>query len=294
MSEAEIFLGSELEQPRASDALFHVIPVPYEASVSYGGGTAAGPAAIIAASQQLETRDQLGSEPGHWGIYTQEPVDCRGTPEALMARLRQLSGALVERGQIPVVLGGEHSLSYGTVMGAVDGVGGRLGVVQIDAHADLRQDYEGSIWSHACVMKRLVDEGLPLAQLGTRAVSSEEQALREARPTQIHYVDARQFCNPPQHGYALPADFPEHIYLSVDIDGLDSAVMPATGTPVPGGLGWWQLLDVVADIARQRRIVAFDVVEFAPLAGFHSYDFLAADLVYKLMGIVGRSRFPQS
>ena len=287
---ANFFLASELKQPNPIQALFHLVPVPYEASVSYGGGTAQGPAAIIRASEQLELLDQLGHEPWKQGIYTQAAIDCRGEPAEVMERIRSCTRQISEHRHIPFVLGGEHSVTFGAVMGVCDGIQEPVGIVQIDAHGDLRQEYQGSIWSHACVMKRLVDEGLQLVQLGVRAISPEEVDFREAMSTKIHYADAKNLCNPPRHSYALPMDFPQKIYLTVDIDGLDAALMPATGTPVPGGLGWWQLLDLIKDIAKQRQIVAMDLVEFAPLQGLQAYDFMAADLTYKMMGIVGQSR----
>ena len=285
-----IFLGSEIRQPAPDDALFHVIPVPYEKTVSYGGGTAEGPAAIIEASNQLETYDQLHGEPCRLGIYTQEVVDCRGEAGDILQRIRERTRTTAESGSLPFVLGGEHTVSYGAVMGVVDAFPGeRIGVVQFDAHADLRENYEGSIWSHACVMKRLVDEDLPLCQIGVRALSLDEQAVRHEFPAQITAHDARVICRPPQHDLRLPENFPQKIYVTVDIDGLDGALMPATGTPVPGGLGWWQLLDLLGSIARQRQIVGLDLVEFAPIRGLHVYDFTAADLAYKMMGITAHA-----
>lgn len=283
------FLASEISNAKPEEALFHLVPVPHEHSVSYGGGTAAGPARILSASSQLETHDQLGGEPYRYGIHTQEALACDRPTEALLQDLRQRSRAIAAQGKIPFILGGEHSISYGSVMGCHD-VYGKIGVVQIDAHADLRHEYEGSIWSHACVMKRLVDEALPILQLGVRALSVEEMQLRAERPNQIFYRDAKDLCNPPQHQFHLPETFPELIYLTVDIDGLDGSIMPATGTPVAGGLSWWQLIDLIQHIASQRRIIGMDLVEFAPLEHFHAYDFMAADLAHKMMGIVGRSR----
>ena len=175
-----IFLGSEISQPAPGSARFHIIPAPYEKTVSYGGGTADGPAAIIEASDQLETYDQLGSEPCRAGIYTHPAIDCRGEPGDVLLRIRERVRDVAAQGNLPFVLGGEHTVSYGAVMGVVDAFPGeRVGVVQFDAHADLRENYEGSIWSHACVMKRLVDEGVPLCQIGVRAMSLDEQAVRD-------------------------------------------------------------------------------------------------------------------
>lgn len=283
-----IFLGSEIEQGDVDRSLFHVIPVPYEHSVSYGGGTAAGPQAIINASDQLETYDGE-SEPCEMGIHTHAAVDCRGEPADVLERIRLATRSVAEKRRIPFVLGGEHTVSYGAVMGVVDAYQGeKVGIVQFDAHADLRESYEGSIWSHASVMKRLVDEDLPLFQLGVRAMSMEEKAVRDGLPAQIHYLDAKVICRETLRHFSLPQNFPKKIYLSVDIDGLDGAIMPATGTPVPGGMTYWQLLDLFACALRGREVVGMDLVEFAPIKGLHVYDYTAAELAYKMMGMVAR------
>lgn len=287
----EIFLGSEITQPEEKEAFFHVIPVPYERSVSYGGGTNKGPQGIIEASQQLETTDGI-SEPCKSGIYTHTALDCQGEAEAVLARIRTLNAQIAGRGQLPIVLGGEHTVSYGAVMGVADVYADEpLGIIQFDAHADLRDSYEGSPWSHASVMKRLVDAGMHLFQLGVRAMSVEEQAVRDAHPERIHYLDARQICKAqPVHDFQLPENFPKKVYITVDVDGLDGAIMPATGTPVPGGLSFWQLIDLLEAVTRQREVVGMDVVEFAPIDGFHVYDYTAAEVVYKMMGLVDRAR----
>ena len=258
-----IFLGSEIQQPAPGGARFHIIPVPYEKTVSYGGGTVEGPAAIIEASDQLETYDQLGGEPCRAGIYTHAAIDCRGEAGDVLLRIRERVREVAAQGNLPFVLGGEHTVSYGAVMGVAD--------------------------AYPCVMKRLVDEGVALFQVGVRAMSLDEQAVRDEFPAQITAYDARDICRPPLHDLSLPPHFPEKIYITVDIDGLDAALMPATGTPVPGGLGWWQLLDLLTSIARQRQVVGMDLVEFAPIRGLHVYDITAADLAYKMMGIVERA-----
>lgn len=288
---SNIFLGSEIEQPKEDEALFHIVPVPYEHSVSYGGGTANGPKAIIVASDQLETTDGI-SEPCNEGIYTHPAIDCDGDAETVMQRIREVNARIAKRGQIPVVLGGEHTVSYGAVMGVADAYPDEpLGVIQFDAHADLRDSYEGSKWSHASVMKRLVDEGMHLFQLGVRAMSVAEQGVRDEHKDRIHWLDAREICRQnPQHSFTLPENFPKKVYITVDIDGLDGAIMPATGTPVPGGLTFWQMVDLIESAARQREVVGIDVVEFAPIDGLHVYDYTSAEVTYKMMGSVARNR----
>lgn len=291
MNPQTIFLASEMAQPPCQDALFHIVPVPYEKTVSYGGGTKNGPSAIISASNQLETWDGF-SEPCMQGIYTHQAIDCDAHAEEVMARIRQQNRQIAQMGGIPFVLGGEHTVSYGAVMGVVDAYPNEaIGIVHFDAHADLRDEYEGSPWSHASVIKRLVDENLPIFQLGIRAISKEEQILRNKNGQQIQYLDAQTLCRPTiQHQFRLPENFPDKIYLTVDIDGLDGTVMPATGTPVPGGLGYWQLLDLFACACQEREVLGMDLVEFAPIEGFHVYDYTAAELAYKMMGIVERAR----
>lgn len=288
-----IFLGSEIDHEAVDDAAFHVLPVPLEKSVSYGGGTASGPQAIIAASDQLERFDQLDGEPCRLGIHTHQALDCRGEVTEVLKRIRAATCRVVQQNKLPFVLGGEHTLSYGAVMGVVDACPDEnIGIVQFDAHADLRARYGGSIWSHACVMKRLLDEGLPLFQLGVRAISREEQAVRQMFASQIGCLDALEICRPtPRHQFILPEHFPRKIYLTVDIDVLDSAIMPATGTPVPGGLAFWQTIDLIASAAEGREIVAMDLVEYAPIDNMNAYDYTAADLAYKMMGIAARSRY---
>jgi len=160
--------------------------------------------------------------------------------------------------------------------------------VQIDAHADLRDAYEGDPLSHASVMKRIVDKGIPLYQLGIRAYCEEEKVIRESHP-KIYYRDADDLVPHAVQSIQLPDDFPSKVFFTLDIDGMDPSVFPSTGTPVPGGLGWYQTLSLFESVAKQRQIIGFDIMEFAPIKGFHAYDFAAALLSYKLMGIVQRT-----
>lgn len=274
------FLDSELTpDERGPDARFRVIPVPLERTVSYGAGTAAGPAAILQASDELE-REIAGMTPCRHGIATEEPLDCDGPLPEIMEALAARAEAAVRAGAVPVVLGGEHSLSYGAVRGVRRALDRPLGVIQIDAHADLRVAYQGERHSHASVMELLTGEGVALAQFGVRALSADEQSLREARG--VIWRDAEDLVVGNVHDVALPDDFPHDVYVSFDVDGLDPAIMPATGTPVPGGLGYYQALHLVENALKGRRCVGFDVVELAP-NGQTAWDFTAASIVYRLM-----------
>ncbi|HDY85042.1 hypothetical protein LCGC14_0955220 [marine sediment metagenome] len=282
-----IFLGSEIDQPDPEQAFFHVLPVPYEKSVSYGGGTALGPKAILKASWQLEEWDGK-SKPCDDGIYTCPTIDCTVDPEQVIENIAAATQQIIEQGGMPVVFGGEHTVTYGVLKGLKAAGIEDFGIVQIDAHADLREAYEGDLLSHASVMKRAIDMGIPLYQLGIRAFCEEEKGYREQFG--VHYLDADELVPNNITSIDLPKDFPKKVFFTVDVDGLDPSVFPSTGTPVPGGLGWYQTLSLFESVAKQREIIGFDIMEFAPIKGFHAYDFAAAMLTYKMMGIVQRNR----
>ena len=280
------FFESEIAEMAPGRARFHVVPVPYEKTVSYGNGTAKGPAAIIKASSQLERFDGA-SDPGAEGIYTWPAVDCSGKPEDVINLISKNVKDILALKKIPVVLGGEHTVTWGVIKGYLDAGVKDFGVVQIDAHADLRDAYEGDKYSHASVMRRVVEAGVPLVQLGNRAFCEEEVQAR--RKHGVIAFDANKLAPKSVSEIKLPKRFPSKVFFTVDVDGIDPSVLPATGTPVPGGLGWYQTLGLFESVARQRKIIGFDVMEFAPIAGFHAFDFTAALLTYKLMGIVQRA-----
>lgn len=275
-----IFLESELtEAERGEDALFRIIPMPLERTVSYGSGTAQGPDAIIEASNELERLCQ-GIEPCAHGILTQPPVDCAGPMPEVMLRLAHRTEAAVLEGRIPVTLGGEHSLTFGAVTGVMRALGQPVGIIQIDAHADLRIAYQGEKHSHASVMHLLSEKGVRLAQFGVRALCQQEVDSRARN--KVFYRDAEDLVTQNIQAVDLPEDFPELVYVSFDVDGLDPSLMPATGTPVPGGLGYYQALHLVEHALKGRKCVGLDVVELAP-DGNAAWDFTAAQIVYRLM-----------
>jgi len=281
------FLESELDESHGHPPLFQVIPVPLEETVSYGGGTARGPEAILAASQQLERWDGL-SEPLTAGIGTSPAVDCSGEIGTIYERIEAAVRQAVEQRAIPVVLGGEHSVSLAPIRVLAKTSPEPIGIIQLDAHADLRNSFEGSPYSHACVMRRALEEcGCSLMQFGVRALSREEVDYR--REKRVAYLDGRALHGMKLENFSLPATFPNDIYLTLDVDGLDPSVIGATGTPVPGGPGWYQTLTFIERAVAGRRVLGFDVVELAPRAGDHGSDFAAAQLVYSVMGIIARN-----
>ena len=284
------FLASDLGEKNSPDsALFHVIPVPLERSVSYGKGTQDGPAAILEASQQLEAWDGR-STPLELGIHTTDFIDCSGKLRQVLQRVRQHTGRALESGKIPVLLGGEHTVTLGALEAVCAFYPEPVGLFQLDAHADLRESYEGSRFSHACVARRAhADLGMELFQFGVRALSVEEVTYREKHG--ISHLDAATFYqSASRERCSLPPAFPEKIYLTLDADGLDPSVIRATGTPVPGGPGWHETLAVIEKVIRGRTVVGFDVVELAPRAEDHASSFAAALLVYSVMGLIQRNR----
>lgn len=281
------FLESEMEESTGREPLFQVIPVPLEETVSYGGGTGRGPAAILAASQQLERWDGF-SEPLAAGIGTSPAIDCSGEIGVIYSRIEEAVQAVVDRQAIPIVLGGEHSVSLAPIRVLARTSAGPIGIIQIDAHADLRDSFEGSPYSHACVMRRALEEcGCALLQFGVRALCREEVDYR--RDKRVAHLDGRAIHGMNLATFSLPVTFPENIYLTIDVDGLDPSVIGATGTPVPGGPGWYDTLTFIERVVAGRNVLGFDLVELAPRPGDHGSDFAAAQLVYSVMGIITRN-----
>ncbi len=279
-----LFLASELGQVNPDQALFHMIPVPYEKTVTYGKGTKNGPSAILTASQQLELYDGFGI-PAEKGIHTRVKHNCDGPADVVLDSLAGRVQKIVAQKKIPVLLGGEHTVTAGALMG-VARVLGRVGVIQFDAHADLRDRYEGSQHNHACVMRRVFDQGHTLFQVGVRSLSPGEVQFRRDRG--IAHLDAMEIDRRGIPEIILPEDFPPDVYVTIDVDCLDPSLMPSTGTPEPGGLIWHRMIEALSKICRERRVVGFDVVELAPIKGFHSPDYTAARLVYQMMGLIRR------
>lgn len=292
MSEAPLnFGGLPPEQTDRAKARFLVLPVPYEETVSYGGGTGKGPEAIIDASRQVELWDEeLLRDTSAAGIHTLEEFRPKLKGERYIAALAEHTAKLMQEGKTLVTLGGEHSITPGIVAGVKQKYP-KLSVFQIDAHADLRDEYEGSKWSHACAMKRVVDLGCRLAQAGIRNFSASE----------VKYVDRGPVATSLAHRTRSAGEImktverflghlTDDVYITVDVDGLDPALVPGTGTPEPGGLSWYDILDWLRPIFAQKNVVAFDCVEVAPIKGMNVSQFVAAKLLYRMMGykVAGR------
>lgn len=282
------FGGSDLRKVAYPEARVAVLPVPYEGSVSYGGGTARGPRAILEASAQLELYDEeLDWSIDEVGVCTLPPVEVGGDPEAVMEAIHRAALAPVRDGKLVAALGGEHSISYGLFTALLEARGKPFSVLQIDAHADLRDSYRGNRHSHASIMARAHELGLPFVQVGIRSLSAGERAFLRGKGLERNVFWAHRIAaeGSGEEWMDEAVDrLGEEVYLTVDLDGLDPALMPATGTPEPGGLGWYATLGLLRKVAGRRRIVGMDLTELAPLAGLHAPDFLAARLAYKMIG----------
>lgn len=279
------FLGLPPELSGYPTAKAAVLPIPYDATTSFNVGTRDGPRAIITASQQVELYDEeLGRE-----TYRKVPVatldpleaDVSG-PEAMVRGVEAAARKVVKDGKFLLALGGEHGISSGLVR-AVRGRYRDLSVLQIDAHADLRDSYQGSPYSHACVMRRIHEAKVDAVGVGIRNYSAAEaRFIREAGK---RIVSARTCREGRDWIGQVVAGLSDHVYVTIDIDGFDPAFAPGTGTPEPGGLDWYQVTDLLAAVARAKRIVSADIVEVRPLAGNPVTEFLAAKLAYRLLGL---------
>jgi agmatinase len=274
--------GIETEYMAYKKAKYVVIPVPYDLTSTYQSGSRRGPGAILDASANMELYDEeLRQETYRAGIHTLPSLeaDARGPAEMINSVHRTIAGIAVD-GKIPVVLGGEHSISFGAVR-AMKEAFPELTVLQLDAHADLRDAYQGTPFSHAAVARRIM-EICPLVQAGIRSMSVEEAEFLSANPVKSYsadfILDGGSWCE------TICGDLHGDVYLTIDLDILDPSVMPATGTPEPGGIAWRNLTRLIREAAKCCRIRGFDVVELAPIPGMVAPDFLASKLVYRIMG----------
>jgi agmatinase len=284
------FLG--LPQKLTEQAQAWVLPIPYEATTSYGAGTRNGPSAILAASRQVERFDrEFDCEPvTKYGVHTLNPLGpVRRSPDAMIEVIDKSVAKILSGSPAPkilAILGGEHSLSAGVARGIARAMPAAKHVaVQIDAHADLCDEYEGSKFSHACAARRILDV-CPVFQIGIRNISEAEERFRQ-KNKQVRTVFAEEATDEKAWLNDL-ARFVrgKTVFLTIDLDGLDPSIMPAVGTPEPHGLSWQRTLEIARVVCHEAaHLPVFDVVELAPIPGLAAPDFLAAKLVYKIMSI---------
>jgi agmatinase len=274
--------GGALPHPSSFDeARAIILPVPVERTTSYVGGTRNGPREILQASSHMELwDDELGIDVHPAGIFTLPEMELPfGELPSLMDEIQRVAGEILRRGKFLVTLGGEHSITPPLVAAASAAHPG-VGVLQIDAHADLRDSYMGTRHNHACAIRRTL-EYARATQVGIRSLSTEEAAVAPTLNTTIFW-DATMRRDPAWIDRVVDT-LPERVYITIDVDGFDPAIMPATGTPEPGGLSWYEGIALLRATVERRHVVACDVVELSPLPGMMAPNFLCAKLVYKIL-----------
>jgi len=280
-AETSGFLGLSPEYTNPASARYVVLPIPYEGTVSYKPGTAAGPMAIIEASEQVELFDEeLLGEFYQAGVATLPVVHPAPGPDGQMNRVYAAALPVLKEGKFLLTLGGEHSITAPVVAACAE-VHGEISVLQIDAHADLREKYDGTKHSHAAVMRRVLEVTESICQVGIRNLSREEF---DDFPGQVKKFVTPQIIESDPHWIDRVLDsLGEMVYVTIDIDGFDPSVAPGTGTPEPGGLTWRQGLSLLRRVCAERQVISADIVEVRPLGANHLTEFMAARLGYKLI-----------
>ncbi len=283
------FLADESDVPGEKNV--SIISAPLAHTVSWGTGTDLGPAAILEASPALEVfDDELLFETVNFGIETLPPLKFDGmASEAALQSICKAVEYELQRKRLPVVLGGEHTVSIAAIAACARHYSD-LCVIQVDAHLDLRDQYEEDFFSHACVMRRVADLELPFVQVGIRSFSQEEWLLVQHNKWQPFFMQ-RIKSEPDWLEQVCEMVSGRPVYITFDVDGLDPSIMPATGTPEPDGLSWETAIGFMRGIARYAKIVGLDFVEFAPYPGGHHAAFTVSKLIYRTLGYIYRSRW---
>jgi len=258
-----------------------ILPIPLDRTTSYVPGTRNGPHEILVASSHMELWDEETQTDVHSiGIYTLPEMDFPfASMDEVVCEIRRVASELVNRGKFPLVVGGEHSITP-AVVGAVAAKYPGVSVLQIDAHADLRESYMGTPHNHACAMRRTLEFGR-ITQVGIRSLSTEEAAAASSLQTTIFYDYNMR--DDPNWMDRVVDSLTETVYITIDVDGLDPAIMPATGTPEPGGLSWYEALRLLRKVIERRQVVGCDIVELSPIPGNIAPNFLCAKLMYKIL-----------
>lgn len=288
MRAPQAFLGlDEADACSYEEAKVVVIPFGLETSVSYGKGTAQGPDAIIEASHQLELFDEeFWCEPFRkMGIVTLKAPKILNNQIEALKQLEAIISRIINDGKFPLLLGGEHTITVAAIRSYLKHHD-NLAIVHFDAHADLRDEYQGVRYSHACAMRRCLDfNPVRLTSIGIRNISAEEIPFLQANQHRINIFWAKDKKDwDIQQILSTLRDYP--IYLSFDVDGFDASLMPATGTPEPGGLFWEETIDIIRQVSQACHIVGCDINELSPIASMHSCDFLTAKLAYKILSFI--------
>jgi agmatinase len=266
------------ENSRPETAKIVILPVPYDGTSTWGKGADKGPEAIIEASANMELYDiETDSEVYKQNIFTAKPILEKGAPEKMVKKVKSAVEAFLKKNKFVVTLGGEHSITAGAAQAYANKYK-NLSVLQLDAHSDLRSEYKGSRYSHASVMSR-VRELCPIVQVGVRSMDISEKKFIDKN----RVFFAENVYNNTNWSDKAISKLTNQVYITIDLDVFDPGILPSTGTPEPGGLNWYQILDFLKKVVKQKNVVGFDIVELCPNKNERSSDFLAAKLVYKLL-----------
>ncbi|HLO91013.1 MAG TPA: agmatinase [Lentimicrobium sp.] len=276
------FGGLPDEYSKFENSKIVIVPVPYDGTSTWIKGADKGPEALIEASCNMELYDiTADKEIYKVGIHTADPVRERRSPEKVAKDVEVRITQLLKKKKFPVILGGEHSVSIGAFKAFADFYkGADFTILQFDAHADMRQEYEGSKYNHACVMAR-ASELAPVLQVGIRSMSYEERA--DLKPERLFYANYILDSNNTTWMYDLLNKLGKNVYITIDLDVFDPSIMASTGTPEPGGMQWYPMLELLEKINQKTNIVGFDVVELCPMKYNKAPNFMAAKLVYQLL-----------
>ncbi|MDO8603289.1 MAG: agmatinase [Candidatus Omnitrophota bacterium] len=278
------FCGAENRYSSWEKSRIVILPVSYDLTASYRPGASSGPGAIIDASRYMETYDdETRKEIYKQGIYTAEEIRSMDPePHGIIKKVEKKVCAILKAGKFPVVLGGEHSITLGPVR-ALKKKFKDFSVLQLDAHRDLRDSFQGSKYSHACIAKRIL-ELTSLTQVGIRSLSQGEAAKEHKNLKTFFMKDMIK--NEDWIEDAICSLDSDKVYVTIDMDVFDPSIMPSVGTPEPGGMGWYETLALLRRISQEKKVIGFDVVELSPIAGNVSPDFLAAKLIYKFLSYI--------
>ena len=269
----------EVEKKDYKNANVGIFPIPY--ALNSLSGQREGPRAIIESSRwielyDIETQKDLSKE----GIFTLQPLDCLDiSPQKMVSETRKVTTKLLDDGKFPLLLGGEHTISLGAAEAFKDKPFD-FSVLQIDAHTDLSNDYDGVKYHKGCVMRRIHDLNIPITQVGIRSTTEEEVKFIKAKNINTFYYRGKLSVD------KIISTLKKKVYLTIDLDALDSSIMPATGTPEPGGLTWYEILNLIKTVSQERKIIGADIVELDPIPELVAPDLLAAKLVYKIISYI--------
>lgn len=286
-AQAKNYLGLEEEFSSFKKSKAVIFQAPYDKTTSYIHGAVDGPAAIIDASRYMERfDDELNQETFKLGIHTMDPLPVQDlTSEEMVEKVYTQGLELLKAGKFPILLGGEHAVTIGAVQ-AFKETYPNLSVLHLDAHYDMRDTYFGSKLNHGCVARR-ISEICPIVQVGMRSLSKEEKDfLASAADGRVKTINVYDILDMPMWKDAVSNSLSEHVYITIDLDVFDPALVPATGTPEPGGLGWYEIISLLREVTKDKKVVGFDVVELCPIKGNVASDFLAAKLIYRLLGYI--------